>query len=81
MIVIANGQARWSAGRKTDGLVKKRDRKCGLQTEKQAGNVNLKTRKVDHRQKNRHISYANRQEKWSVVRKADRLGEPIDRKV
>jgi hypothetical protein len=49
--MIANGQARWSAGRKVDRLVKKRVRKCGLQTEKQAGNVNLKAGKRDHRQK------------------------------
>jgi hypothetical protein len=79
--MIANGQARWSTGRKADRLVKKRNRKCGLQREKQAGNVNLTTGKVEHRKNNMYISYANRQEKWSAGRKADRLGEPIDRKV
>ncbi len=38
---------------KADRLDKKRDRKCGLQTEKKAGNVNLKTEKVDQRQESR----------------------------
>jgi hypothetical protein len=56
--------ARWSTGRKADRLVKKGNRKCGLQTEKQTSNVKLKTGMVGHRQNNRQVSCANRHEKW-----------------
>ncbi len=49
-MIIENRQARWSAGRKADRLVKKRDRKCRLQTEQQSGNANLKTGKGYHMQ-------------------------------
>jgi hypothetical protein len=34
--MIAKGQERWSKGRKAGRFVKKRNRKCGLLTEKQA---------------------------------------------